>query len=128
MSVNKENSVLIVDDYQTMRGVIRNLLWQLGFQKTAEAGTTDEALTVLNGRECSLIIFDWLTGPMSGADFLKAVRANEKTEKIPFIVICAESNREVAESIREAGITDFIVKPFTEAVLKKKLAALFDSF
>ena len=71
MSVNKENSVLIVDDYQTMRGVIRNLLQQLGFHNTLEAGTTDEAVDVLQKNACGLIIFDWLTGPSSGLDFMQ---------------------------------------------------------
>lgn len=128
MSVNKEISVLIVDDYQTMRGVIRNLLRQLGFHNTMEAGTTDEAMTLLNEKECGLVIFDWLTGPMSGTDFVKTVRTNEKLKDIPFIVVCAESNRELTASVRLAGVSDFIAKPFTEAMLKKTLTALFGSF
>ena len=128
MSVNKEMTVLIVDDYQTMRGVIRNLLRQLGFQNTLEAGTTDEALTVLKEKECGLIIFDWLTGPMTGAEFYKTVRSNEKTENIPFIAISAETNRELNSAMRDAGVADFIAKPFTEAMLKKKMVALLGSF
>ena len=128
MPVNKEMSVLIVDDYQTMRSVIRNLLNQLGFDHTLEAGTTDEAMAVLKEKECGLVIFDWLTGPMPGADFLKTVRADEKLSKLPFIVICAESNRELTDALKQAGVSDFIAKPFTEAMLKKRLVALFGSF
>ena len=111
-----------------MRGVIRNLLRQLGFHHTLEAGTTDEALTILKENECGLVVFDWLTGPMSGADFLQAVRADEKWSKLPFIVICAESNRELTDALKQAGVSDFIAKPFTEAMLKKRMVALFGSF
>ena len=128
MSVNKEISVLIVDDYQTMRSVIRNLLRQLGFHNTSEAGTTEEALAILKEKECGLVIFDWLTGPMSGADFLKTVRADKKLEKLPFVVVCAESNQEVIATMREAGISDFIAKPFTQAMLKKKMETLLGNF
>ena len=128
MSVNKEISVLIVDDYQTMRGVIRNLLRQLGFHNTLEAGTTDEAAQILKEKECGLIIFDWLTGPMTGAEFYKTVRSNEKTGNIPFIAISAETNRELNSAMRDAGVADFIAKPFTEAMLKKKMVALLGSF
>lgn len=128
MSVNKEMTVLIVDDYQTMRGVIRNLLRQLGFRNTLEAGTTDEALDVLKEKECGLIIFDWLTGPMTGAEFYKTVRSDEKTENIPFIAISAETNRELSSAMRDAGVADFIAKPFTEAMLKKKMVTLLGSF
>ena len=128
MSVNKEISVLIVDDYQTMRGVIRNLLRQLGFHNTLEAGTTDEAMRILKENDCGLVVFDWLTGPMAGADFLKTIRADDELNKVPFIVICAESNQEVIADIRQAGVADFIAKPFTEATLKKRMVALFGSF
>ena len=128
MTVNKEIPVLIVDDYQTMRGVIRNLLRQLGFHNTLEAGTTDEAMTVLKEQECSLVIFDWLTGPMSGTDFLKNIRTDEKMKNLPFIIICAETNHEITDTMKQAGMADFMAKPFTEATLKKKLTALFGTF
>lgn len=128
MSVNKEISVLIVDDYQTMRGVIRNLLRQLGFYNTLEAGTTDDAIACLKEKKCGLIIFDWLTGPMDGAAFVKQVQADEKLKKVPFIVICSESNQEVTAAVRQAGIADFIAKPFTEAMLKKKMTAVLGNF
>ena len=128
MSVDKEISILIVDDYQTMRGVIRNLFRQLGFHNIMEDGTTDEAMALLKEKECGLIVFDWLTGPLSGADFLKNVRADEKSGKIPFIVICAESNQEITAAMRQAGMADYIAKPFTEAMLKKKMVTLFGAF
>lgn len=128
MSVNKEISVLIIDDYQTMRGVIRNLLQQLGFHNTLEAGTTDEAVAALRQHDCGMIVFDWLTGPASGADFLQTLRGDSRLNEIPVIVICAENNRDVAAEMRQAGVADFIAKPFTEAVLKKKMMALLGDF
>ena len=128
MSVNKEISVLIIDDYQTMRGVIRNLLQQFGFHNTLEAGTTDEAAAMLQKNECGLIIFDWLTGPASGADFVQSLRNDDRLSKIPLIVICAETNREVADAMRQAGVADFMAKPFTEAMLKKKMTTVLGDF
>lgn len=128
MTVNKEIQVLIIDDYQTMRGVIRNLFNQLGFLNTAEAGTTQEALDSLKKDPCGLIIFDWHTGPMSGEDFLKEVHADPALKDIPFVVISAESGEEMTAAMRKAGAADFIAKPFTKATLKKRMATLFGSF
>ena len=128
MSVNKEISILIIDDYQTMRGVIRNLLRKLGFDNILEAATTDEATAVLKEKKCGLVIFDWQTGPMSGADFLRFVREDDKLKEIPFIAVCAESNQELTEKMCQSGISDFIAKPFTEAMLKKKMTALLGDF
>lgn len=117
--------ILIVDDYQTMRGVIRNLFNLIGFENTVEAGTTQEALDLLNQEQIGLVIFDWCTGPMSGDDFLKTVRADERLKNVPFVVISAESNRETTEKMHAAGASDFIAKPFTKATLNKRLTALF---
>lgn len=128
MAVDKGICVLIVDDYQTMRGVIRNLFNQLGFLNTIEAATTDEALDVLRQKNCGLVIFDWRTGPMSGEDFLKTVRDNENLKDTPFVVVSAESNDELTDVMRNAGAADFIAKPFTKATLRKRMTALFGSF
>ncbi len=128
MAVDKEMSVLIIDDYQTMRGVIRNLFNQLGFYNTIEAATTDEALEILQKQSCGLVIFDWRTGPMSGEDFLKTIRSNEQLKNTPFVVVSAESNQELSSVMRDAGAADFIAKPFTKATLRKRMTALFGSF
>ncbi|HAW33626.1 MAG TPA: two-component system response regulator [Alphaproteobacteria bacterium] len=125
MAVDKGIRVLIVDDYQTMRGVIRNLFNLIGFENTVEAGTTGEALEILKKGGCGLVIFDWRTGPMPGEDFLKTVRADETVKDIPFIVVSAESNDELTDVMRRAGAADFIAKPFTKATLEKRLTALF---
>ena len=128
MAVDKNIYVLIVDDYQTMRGVIRNLVNQSGFHNTIEAATTDEAFEKLKEHHCGLVIFDWRTGPMAGEDFLKTMRADPDLKDTRFIVVRAESNDELTAVIRKAGAADFIAKPFTQATLKKTMTALFGSF
>lgn len=128
MPLNKEMSVLIVDDYQTMRGVIRNLFNQLGFFNVSEAATTHEALSVLEQQPCGLVIFDWQTGPMTGEDFLKTMRNNPKLKDTAFVVVSAQSNDDLTDIMKNAGAADFIAKPFTKATLKKRMTALFGSF
>lgn len=128
MPLNKEMSVLIVDDYQTMRGVIRNLFNQLGFFNVSEAATTNEALSVLEQQPCGLVIFDWQTGPMTGEDFLKTMRNNPKLKDTAFVVVSAQSNDDLTDIMKNAGAADFIAKPFTKATLKKRMTALFGSF
>lgn len=118
-------NVLIVDDYQTMRGVIRNLFNLNGFENTTEAGTVEDALELLKTKPFDLVVFDWYTGTMSGQDFLKTVRAEEHLKNIPFVVVSAESNPETLAEIKAAGVSDFIAKPFNKATLSKRLTALF---
>ena len=128
MPVDKAMRVLIVDDYQTMRGVIRNLFNQLGFLNTTEVASTDEALAVLEKQTYDLVIFDWRTGPLSGEEFLKKMRDNENLKKTQFVVVSAESNDELNAIMRNAGAADFIAKPFTKATLRKRMTTLFGSF
>lgn len=129
MSVNKDMKVLIVDDYQTMRRVICNLFNQIGFESTLEAGTTGEALELLKKEgSCGLIVFDWHTGPMTGEDFLTAVRADEALKDIPFVVVSSESSDAQAAAMNKVGVAGFIAKPFTKATLKKRMTELFGSF
>jgi two-component system chemotaxis response regulator CheY len=123
--LDKTMKVLIADDYQTMRGVIRNLFNLLGLENTDEAGTTDEALEKLAKNDYGLVIFDWTTGPLSGEVFFEKVRADERLKKIPFIVISAKSDSELTEKMRLAGAADFIAKPFNKATLEKRLKSLF---
>ncbi len=128
MPPNKEMFVLIVDDYQTMRGVIRNLFNQLGFFNILEAATTNEALDVLKNTPCGLVIFDWQTGPMAGEDFLKTMRNDPLLKETAFVVVSAQSNDALSDVMRKNGAADFIAKPFTKATLKKRMTALFGSF
>ncbi len=126
MPADKRMNVLIIDDYQTMRGVIRNLFNQLGFHNTFEAATTDEAARLLKEKgPFGLVVFDWHTGPADGGDFLAAVRSEEKTKNVPFILVSSESGKEQTEAMKKAGAADFMAKPFTKETLRKKMAGLF---
>lgn len=129
MPVNTQMNVLIIDDYQTMRGVIRNLFNQLGFRNTFEAATTDEAVMLLKGKEAfGLVIFDWHTGPADGGEFLAAVKSDDTLKDIPFILVSSESGREQTEAMKKAGAADFMAKPFTKETLRKKMAGIFGDF
>ncbi len=117
-------SILIVDDYKTMLRIIRNLLKQLGFDNVEEAQDGSAALTKLRDKSFGLVISDWNMEPMSGLQLLKEVRADVKLKDTPFIMITAESKSENVIAAKEAGVNNYIVKPFNAATLKGKLTAV----
>ncbi len=127
-AVNKNMSILIVDDYKTMLRIIRNLLKQLGFNNVDEAIDGSSALTKLRDKDFGLVISDWNMEPMSGLQLLKEVRADVKLKEIPFIMITAESKSEIVIAAKEAGVSNYIVKPFNAAPLKGKLSTVLGSF
>ncbi len=118
-------SVLVVDDYATMRRIVRSQLEEIGFRDIQDAEDGKDALTKLRMKDFSLIISDWNMEPMTGLEFLKHVRADDRYKKIPFIMVTAESKPENVAAARKAGVTNYIVKPFTAETLKKKIAASF---
>ncbi len=126
--VDKNMSILIVDDYKTMLRIIRNLLKQLGFNDVDEAIDGSSALTKLRDKDFGLVISDWNMEPMSGLQLLKEVRADVKLKEIPFIMITAESKSENVIAAKEAGVSNYIVKPFNAATLKGKLSTVLGSF
>ena len=126
--VDKNMSILIVDDYKTMLRIIRNLLKQLGFNHVDEAIDGSSALTKLRDKDFGLVISDWNMEPMSGLQLLKEVRADVKLKEIPFIMITAESKSENVIAAKEAGVSNYIVKPFNAATLKGKLSTVLGSF
>ena len=126
--VNKNMPILIVDDYKTMLRIIRNLLKQLGFNNVDEAIDGSSALQKLRDKDCSLIISDWNMEPMSGLQLLKEVRADVKLKELPFIMITAESKSENVIAAKEAGVSNYIVKPFNAATLKGKLSTVLGNF
>lgn len=128
MAVDKSMNVLIVDDYKTMLRIVRNLLNQIGFTNIDEATDGTMALEKVSKKDYGLIISDWNMEPMTGLEFLKRVRANERTKKIPFIMITAESKTENVIIAKQAGVSNYIVKPFTANVLKDKLTAVLGAF
>ena len=126
--VDKNIPVLIVDDYKTMLRIIRNLLKQLGFGNVDEATDGSAALQKLRDKDFSLIISDWNMEPMSGLQLLKEVRADMKLKELPFIMITAESKSENVVAAKEAGVSNYIVKPFNAATLKGKLTTVLGNF
>jgi len=126
--VDKNMSILIVDDYKTMLRIIRNLLKQLGFNDVDEAIDGSSALAKLRDKDFGLVISDWNMEPMSGLQLLKEVRADVKLKEIPFIMITAESKSENVIAAKEAGVSNYIVKPFNAATLKGKLSTVLGSF
>ena len=120
--------ILIVDDYKTMLRIIRNLLKQLGFNNVDEATDGSAALQKLRDKDYHLIISDWNMEPMSGMQLLTEVRADTKLKELPFIMITAESKTENVIAAKEAGVSNYIVKPFNAATLKTKLTAVLGSF
>jgi len=125
MALDTNIKVLIVDDFSTMRKIIRNILTQLGFKNILEADDGTTALEVLSKEKVDLIISDWNMPKMSGLDLLKAVRANQATQDIPFIMVTAEAQKEnILEAIKYK-VNQYIVKPFTPETLKEKLEKVF---
>ena len=127
-SVDMNMQILIVDDYKTMLRIIRNLLKQLGFNNVDEASDGSSALQKLRDKEFNLVISDWNMEPMSGLQLLKEVRADVKLKETPFIMITAESKSENVIAAKEAGVSNYIVKPFNAATLKGKLSSVLGNF
>ncbi len=121
-------SILIVDDYKTMLRIIRNLLKQLGFNNVDEATDGNSALQKLYAKDYGLVISDWNMEPVSGIDLLKEVRADNRLQSLPFIMITAESKTENVVAAKEAGVNNYIVKPFNAATLKEKLSSVIGDF
>jgi two-component system chemotaxis response regulator CheY len=113
--------VLVVDDYSTMRRIVRNLLTQIGYTDIDEAGDGVAALQKLRESTFGLIISDWNMEPMTGLQLLKEVRADAKLAGIPFIMVTAESKTENVIAAKQAGVNNYIVKPFNADTLKQKI-------
>jgi two-component system, chemotaxis family, chemotaxis protein CheY len=128
MPVNKAMPILIVDDYKTMLRIVRGLLNQLGFTNIDEATDGTMAWDMVQKKPYGLIVSDWNMEPMSGYEFLKLVRTNEATKKLPFVMVTAESKTENIIAAKQAGVSNYIVKPFNGQTLKQKLEAVFGPF
>lgn len=128
MSVDKNMNILVVDDYKTMLRIVRNLLKQLGFNNVDEATDGSTALQKLRDKKYGLVISDWNMEPMSGLQLLKEVRADSRLNNVPFIMVTAESKSENVVAAKEAGVTNYIIKPFNAETLKQKLTAVLGDF
>ncbi len=129
MAVDKNMNVLIVDDYSTMLRIVHNLLKQLGFSNIDEATDGSMALEKVKNKNYGLIISDWNMEPMSGYEFLKQVRGSSEAYKdTPFIMVTAESKTENVVMAKQAGVNNYIVKPFNAETLKTKISAVLGEF
>ncbi len=125
MTIDPSMPILVVDDYQTMVRIIRNLLKQVGYENVDDAANGEEALRKIRDRRYSLIISDWNMEPMTGFQLLQKVREQGANGDVPFIMVTAESKTDNVIAARRAGVSHYIVKPFNAATLKSKIDAIF---
>jgi two-component system chemotaxis response regulator CheY len=128
MAVNMQMRILVVDDARAMLKIMGDILGQLGFRNIAEASSGEAALEVLKSEVIDLIVSDWNMEPMDGLTLLKAVRADTNLYHIPFIMVTSESKVDNVLTAKEAGVNNYIVKPFNAETLKKKLVAVLGEF
>ena len=126
MAIDKSMNVLIVDDYKTMLRIIRNLLKQIEFTNVEEATDGTEGLAKLRAGNFGLVISDWNMEPMTGLQLLQEVRADPKLKATPFIMVTAESKTENIIAAKQAGVSNYIVKPFNAETLHGKIQKVFE--
>ena len=124
MAVDKSMNVLVVDDYRSMVRIVRGLLNQLGFHNVDDAMDGPSALALIRSKTYGLVLSDWNMQPMSGLELLRHVRADAETRNLPFVMVTAEAKAENVVAARQAGVNNYVIKPFTLAVLKQKLTAV----
>ena len=123
--MDKDINILIVDDFSTMRRIIRNLLRDLGFNNTSEADDGKTALPMLKSGRFDFLVTDWSMPGMDGLTLLRTVRADEELSHMPVLMVTAEAKREQIVIAAEAGVNGYVVKPFTAATLKDKIEKIF---
>jgi two-component system, chemotaxis family, chemotaxis protein CheY len=125
--VDKSIKILIVDDFATMRKVVRNLLKQVGYEDIVEAEDGVMALKALKSQKIDVVVSDWNMPNMSGLELLKAVRADAELAKTPFLMVTAEALQDNVVAAVKAGVNNYIVKPFTAEVLNEKIRKIMES-
>ena len=125
MALDPSMPILVVDDYQTMVRIIRNLLKQLGFENVDDASDGSSAIAKMRDKKYGLVISDWNMEPMTGYELLRQVRNEEEIAATPFIMVTAESKTENVVAAKKAGVNNYIVKPFNAATLKNKIDSVF---
>jgi two-component system, chemotaxis family, chemotaxis protein CheY len=124
--VDKDMKILIVDDFSTMRRIVKNLLRDLGFTNTSEADDGLTALPMLQGGKFDFLVTDWNMPGMQGIDLLKAVRSDPNLASLPVLMVTAESKKDQIVEAAQAGVNGYVVKPFTAATLKEKIDKIFE--
>lgn len=125
--MNAEMKFLIVDDFSTMRRMVKSVLNELGYSNVTEADDGSTALPLLRDGDFDFLITDWNMPGMPGLDLLKAVRANAKLAKLPVLMLTAEAKRDQIVEAAQAGVNGYVIKPFTADVLKKKLTKILEA-
>ena len=118
-------TVLVVDDFATMRRILKNMFKQLGFNNIIEADDGTTALEAIQKNEIGMIVSDWNMPKMTGLELLKTVRASEEHKHIPFLMVTADAQKQHVLDAVQAGVSNYIVKPFTAQILKEKLEKIF---
>ncbi len=113
--------VLVVDDFATMRRILKNILKQIGFKNLVEADDGATAWDVLEEQKIDLVLADWNMPKMTGLELLKKVRASEKYAKVPFLMVTAEAQKQNVIEAVQAGVSNYVVKPFTAEAISEKL-------
>lgn len=126
MALDKRMKILVVDDFSTMRRIIRNLLRELGFENISEADDGSTALPALRRGGFDLLITDWNMPGMTGLELLEGVRSDPELATLPVLMVTAEAKREQIIAAAQAGVNGYIVKPFTASTLKEKLQKIFE--
>lgn len=126
MIANKNMRILIVDDFSTMRRIIKNLLNDLGYTNTAEAEDGNSALATLAQGPFDFVVTDWNMPGMTGIELLKAIRADERFKALPVLMVTAEAKREQIIEAAQCGVNGYIIKPFTAQTLEEKLGKIFE--
>lgn len=126
VALDKNMKILIVDDFSTMRRIIKNLLRDLGFTNTVEADDGTTALPILQTGTIDFLVTDWNMPGMTGIELLRSVRADEKLKTIPVLMVTAEAKRDQIIAAAQAGVNGYVVKPFTAVALKEKIEKIFE--
>lgn len=121
----EDTKFLVVDDFSTMRRIVRNLLKELGFTNVQEAEDGVQALAKLRSDEFDFVVTDWNMPNMTGIELLRAIRADAKLKKLPVLMVTAEAKKENIIEAAQAGASGYIVKPFTAATLDEKMKKIF---
>lgn len=124
--MDKNMKILVVDDFSTMRRIIKNLLKDLGFTNVQEADDGSTALPMLQQGEFDFVVTDWNMPGMQGIDLLRAIRADDNLKHLPVLMVTAEAKKEQIVAAAQAGVNGYVVKPFTAATLKEKLDKIFE--
>jgi len=119
-------NILIVDDFSTMRRIIKNLLSELGFTRFEEADDGATAIPILQGGGIDFVVTDWNMPKMTGLDLIKEIRGNDNLKALPILLVTAEAKKEQIVEAAKAGVNGYIVKPFTAITLKEKVDRIFD--